>query len=92
MIGLIFFTVTSVGFLAAFVLLGTKGRAKSSPKVCAVAAVGKMVRLVGVSFGILIVCSTIPTIGLSSASPVCAKWPRNFEPRVRFWCCSGLPR
>lgn len=51
MIGLIFFAVTSVGFLAAFVLLGTKGRAKSSPKVCAVAAVGRMIRLVGVSFG-----------------------------------------
>jgi hypothetical protein len=51
MIGLIFFAVVSVGFLAAFLLLGVKGRPKPSPKVCAVAAVGRMIRLVGVSFG-----------------------------------------
>jgi len=50
MIELTFFAVVSVGFLAAFLLMGAKGRPNSSPKVCAVTAVGRMIHLGSVSF------------------------------------------
>jgi hypothetical protein len=50
MTSLIFFTVVSVGFLAAVLLLGVKGRAAASPNISAVTAVGQMIRLSGHSF------------------------------------------
>ena len=50
MTSLIFFAVVSVGFLAAFLLLGVKGRAAASPNVSAVTAVGQMIRLGGQRF------------------------------------------
>lgn len=50
MIGLIFFMVVGLGFLAAFLLLGVKGRASAAPDVSAVTAVANMIRLGGLSF------------------------------------------
>lgn len=51
MIELIFFAAVSLGFLAAFFLLGAKGRSASSPKVPAICGAGQMIPLKGLSFG-----------------------------------------
>jgi hypothetical protein len=51
MISLIFFAVVSLGFLAAFFLLGVKRRPATSTNIPAITAVGQMIRLGGLSFG-----------------------------------------
>ena len=50
MISLIFFMVVGLGFLAAFLLLGVKGRRVAAPDISAVSAVAQMIRLGGLSF------------------------------------------
>jgi hypothetical protein len=50
MTSIVFFAVVSLGFLAAFLFLGVKGRAAVSPNVSAVTALGQMIRLGGQRF------------------------------------------
>jgi hypothetical protein len=51
MIELIFFALVSLGFLAVFFLLGTKGRPVASPSIPNVAVTRQMIHLGGLSFG-----------------------------------------
>lgn len=48
---LIFFVAVSLGFLAAFFLLGVRKSPSTAPSISATAAVGQMIRLGGLSFG-----------------------------------------